>query len=131
MEQIEKATGKQIIRIETNDLDEMEEVRVSSRGRTSRSRDLYLSRLGNTFRAADVPCTEHAANEEGTEVDAAQWVLGSNPQTKMYSCFVSCSHSYPLCWSINTIYAATPSLMCVRARQCVLLLPRLFRTMRQ
>lgn len=26
MEQIEKATGKQIIRIETNDLDEMEEV---------------------------------------------------------------------------------------------------------
>ena len=28
MEQIERATGKQIIRIETNDLDAMEEVRV-------------------------------------------------------------------------------------------------------
>ena len=27
MEQIEQATGKKIIRIETNDLDEMEEVR--------------------------------------------------------------------------------------------------------
>ncbi len=27
MEQIEKATGKQIVRIETNDVDEMEEVR--------------------------------------------------------------------------------------------------------
>lgn len=27
MEEIEKATGKQIVRIETNDLDEMEEVR--------------------------------------------------------------------------------------------------------
>jgi hypothetical protein len=29
MEQIEKATGKKIIRIETNDLNEMEEVRHS------------------------------------------------------------------------------------------------------
>lgn len=27
MEEIEKATGRQIVRIETNDLDEMEEVR--------------------------------------------------------------------------------------------------------
>jgi len=30
MEQIEKATGKKIIRIETNDLDEMEDVCVLS-----------------------------------------------------------------------------------------------------
>lgn len=31
MEQIEKALGRKIIRIETNDLDEMEEVRLQSR----------------------------------------------------------------------------------------------------
>lgn len=58
MEQIEKAMGKQIIRIETNDLDEIKED-VSD-----------LSRLCNTFRAPDVPCTAHAANEEDR---GAQW----------------------------------------------------------
>ena len=48
MEEIERATGKQIIRIETNDLDAMEEVRVPPscfRGSVSISitRDLSLS----------------------------------------------------------------------------------------
>lgn len=57
METIELATGKKIIRIETNDLDEMEEVR----GRPNRS--LY-NPLTRSF--------AFAANEESTEVTVDQ-----------------------------------------------------------
>lgn len=57
METIELATGKKIIRIETNDLDEMEEVR----GRPNRS--LYKP-LTRSFTSA--------ANEESTEVTVDQ-----------------------------------------------------------
>lgn len=57
METIELATGKKIIRIETNDLDEMEEVR----GRPNRSLSKRLTRRF-TF----------TANEESTEVTVDQ-----------------------------------------------------------
>lgn len=56
MEQIEKVTGKQIIRIETHDLDAMEEVCLSPPLR-------LLFRRANTNLGSFV-----AANEEGTEV---------------------------------------------------------------
>lgn len=70
MEQIEQATGKQIIRIETNDLDEMEEVRrAPSRGDSQR----------NANRRAWT-----AANEEGPQViavpRAAQSRVGAHPR---------------------------------------------------
>ena len=53
MEQIEKATGKQIIRIETNDLDEMETV------------SGLLSCIAST---PLIMCVDSTANEEGIEV---------------------------------------------------------------
>lgn len=63
MEEIEKATGKRIIRIETNDLDEMEEVCIPPFGNRRRSN-----------------LTPTLANEEGTKVDA----LRNDPQHIMY-----------------------------------------------
>ncbi len=111
MEQIERATGKQIIRIETNDLDAMEEVRASSsvlfRGSISIVRSLRVCFSVSTFPATDTVSAAHAANEEGSEVDAhptfnpnsqllySVRTRGLAPQPEMYSCFVACSPQYP------------------------------------
>lgn len=55
MQQIEAATGKKIIRIETDDLDAMEEVRLPFLRFCRRTKSIILSRL--------------AANEEGAQVN--------------------------------------------------------------
>lgn len=61
MEQIEKATGRQIIRIETNDLDEMEDVSLLS---MPLFRYLcYEFGLSNSARFGDT------ANEESAQID--------------------------------------------------------------
>ena len=57
LEQIEKATGKQIIRILTNDLDEMEEVRCLARPE-------WFCRIQSTLICVFLLL----ANEEGVEV---------------------------------------------------------------
>ena len=67
MEQIERATGKQIIRIETTDLDTMEEVRHSDFARAS-PRDPASPSMMTIL--ADAHRSGHTANEEGTEVEA-------------------------------------------------------------
>lgn len=70
METIELATGKKIIRIETNDLDEMEEVC----GRGSRSPFEFLTQ-SSVF----------VANEEGTEVNHVSCTIIINSKCIPYS----------------------------------------------
>jgi len=48
MEQIEKALGKKIMRIETNDLDEMEDVSISVTGCRMRSKTLFVENEAST-----------------------------------------------------------------------------------